>query len=51
MRVNRSIQNEGAFGTLKQDMNNSRFRRISLSKTTTEFMLNVEASSVSVGGI
>ena len=41
MRVNRSIQNEGAFGTLKQDMNNSRFRRISLSKTTTEFMLNV----------
>lgn len=39
MRVNRSSQNEGAFGTLKQDMEYTRFRRVSLSKVTAEYML------------
>ena len=39
MRVNRSIQSEGAFGALKQDMRYVRFRRITKAKVTTEYML------------
>ena len=39
MRVNRSSQVEGAFGVIKQDMNYNRFRRVSIEKVETEFML------------
>lgn len=39
MRVNRSAQVEGAFGIIKQDLNYTRFRRTSLEKVSTEFML------------
>lgn len=39
MRVNRSIQVEGAFGIIKQDLAYERFRRRSLKKTSAEFML------------
>ena len=39
IRVNRSIQNEGAFGALKQDMEYIRFRRRSIEKVTAEYML------------
>lgn len=39
MRVNRSSQVEGAFGVIKEDMNYTRLRRISLEKVETEFML------------
>lgn len=39
MRVNRSIQVEGAFGVIKQDMAYTRFRRTTLEKIETEFML------------
>lgn len=39
LRVNRSSQVEGAFGVIKQDMNYTRLRRISLEKVETEFML------------
>ncbi len=40
MRVNRSIQVEGTFGMLKQDMRYERFRRRGLSKASMEVMLN-----------
>lgn len=39
IRVNRSIQNEGAFGSLKQNMEYIRFRRRSMEKVTAEYML------------
>lgn len=39
MRVNRSCQNEGSYGVLKQDMHYIRFRRRSLAKVETEYML------------
>ena len=39
MRVNRSSQVEGAFGVIKQDIQFERFRRISIDKVETEFML------------
>lgn len=39
MRVNRSIQVEGAFGGLKQDMAYTRFRRTSIEKADLEVML------------
>lgn len=39
LRVNRSSQVEGAFGVIKEDMNYTRLRRISLEKVETEFML------------
>ena len=39
MRVNRSIQSEGAFGSLKQNMRYVRFRRTSITKVTAEYML------------
>ena len=39
MRVNRSSQVEGAYGVIKQDLQYERFRRTSLSKVETEFML------------
>ena len=39
MRVNRSSQVEGAFGVIKQDFQYERFRRRSLEKVSTEFML------------
>lgn len=39
MRVNRSSQVEGAFGVIKQDIQYDRFRRRSLNKVSTEFML------------
>ena len=39
MRVNRSIQAEGSFGGLKQDMAYSRLRRTSLEKASLEIML------------
>ena len=38
-RVNRSIQVEGAFGIMKQDMGYDRFRRISLAKVSAEYIL------------
>lgn len=41
MRVNRSIEVEGAFGVIKQDMDYDRFRRIHIDKVTGEFMLMV----------
>ncbi len=40
MRVNRSIQVEGTFGILKQDMRYERFRRRGLQKASMEVMLN-----------
>lgn len=40
MRVNRSIQAEGAFGGIKQDMSYTRLRRTSLDKASMEIMLN-----------
>lgn len=39
LRVNRSIQVEGAFGIIKQDLSYTRFRRRSLKKVSSEFML------------
>lgn len=39
MRVNRSIQSEGAFGCMKQNMRFVRFRRTSINKVTAEYML------------
>ena len=39
MRVNRSSQVEGTFGVIKQDFQYERFRRRSLKKVSTEFML------------
>lgn len=39
MRVNRSSQVEGAFGVIKQDMQFTRFKRTSIDKVSTEFML------------
>lgn len=39
IRVNRSCQNEGSYGVLKQDMHYIRFRRTSLPKVTVEYML------------
>ena len=39
MRVNRSIQAEGSFGSLKQDMAYTRLRRTSLGKASLEIML------------
>ena len=39
IRVNRSCQNEGSYGVLKQDMGYIRFRRISLEKVKLEYML------------
>ena len=39
LRVNRSSQNEGAIGVLKYDMNYARFRRISIIKVSSEYML------------
>lgn len=40
IRVNRSIQVEGVFGVQKQNYKNERFRRRSLTKVSTEAMLN-----------
>lgn len=40
MRVNRSIQAEGTFGIIKQDMRYERFRRRGLEKASMEVMLN-----------
>ena len=39
LRINRSIQVEGTFGMIKQDMPFDRFIRTSLDKVTTEFMM------------
>ena len=39
LRINRSIQVEGTFGMIKQDMPFNRFIRTSLDKVTTEFMM------------
>ena len=39
MRVNRSIQVEGDFGNLKQNLSYDRFRRRGLAKVTTEMIL------------
>lgn len=39
MRVNRSCQDEGSYGVLKQDMHYIRFRRRSSGKVETEYML------------
>lgn len=38
-RVNRSIQVEGAFGIIKQDMNYTRSRRAGIKKVEAEYML------------
>ncbi len=38
-RVNRSIQVEGTFGVIKQDMNYTRSRRTGMEKVETEYML------------
>ena len=39
MRVNRSIQAEGAFGGIKQNMSYTRLRRTSIDKASLEIML------------
>lgn len=39
MRVNRSIQAEGAIGVVKQDMNYTRSRRTTIEKVDSEYML------------
>ena len=39
IRVNRSIQAEGSFGGIKQDMSYTRLRRTSLEKASLELML------------
>lgn len=39
IRVNRSCQNEGSYGVLKQDMHYIRFRRRTMRKVETEYML------------
>ncbi len=39
MRINRSSQVEGVYGIIKQDMQFTRFRRRTIDKVTTEFML------------
>lgn len=39
IRVNRSCQNEGSYGVLKQNMHYIRFRRRSINKVETEYML------------
>lgn len=39
LRINRSIQVEGAFGIIKQDMPFDRFTRTSMEKVSTEFMM------------
>lgn len=39
MRVNRSCQVEGAFGSIKNNMSYDRFRRTSLKRVDTEMML------------
>ena len=41
MRVNRSIEVEGAFGVIKEDMRYTRFRRTKFERVSTEFMLTV----------
>ena len=41
MRVNRSIQAEGAFGVVKQDMGYTRFRRTSIDRVRMEFALTI----------
>lgn len=41
MRVNRSIQAEGTFGVIKQDMGYTRFRRTSIDKVKMEFALTL----------
>lgn len=40
MRVNRSCQAEGAFGSIKHNMAYDRFRRVSLEKVDAEMMLS-----------
>jgi len=40
-RVNRSIEVEGAFGVIKEDMRYTRFRRTKFERVSTEFMLTV----------
>lgn len=39
LRVNRSSQVEGVFGIMKQDLKYTRFKRVSIEKVSTEFML------------
>lgn len=39
LRVNRSIQVEGSYGVIKQDLSYNRFRRRSIEKVSIEFML------------
>lgn len=39
LRINRSAQVEGSFGVLEQDMHYTRFRRASMKKVCTEYML------------
>lgn len=39
LRINRSIQVEGTFGMIKQDMSFDRFTRTSLEKVSAEFMM------------
>lgn len=39
MRVNRSIQSEGGFGVIKQNMSYDRFRRTGMEQVSCEFML------------
>ena len=39
MRINRSIQVEGTYGQIKQNMNYTRFRRRGIENVECEFML------------
>ena len=41
MRVNRSCQNEGTFGVVKQNMGYTRIRRVGIHQVKTEFMLTL----------
>lgn len=39
LRINRTIQSEGCFGIMKEDMNKTRLKRTGLKKAELEFML------------
>lgn len=46
IRVNRSCQVEGSFGCLKQDMPYTRFRRISMPKVKTEYVMTFMGNNI-----
>lgn len=46
IRINRSIQVEGTFGQIKQNMNYNRFRRRGLQEVSCEFMLECLGANI-----